>query len=233
MTSNFEIVSEVPISSADVVQHINQVSVGWGRAETQFRGLRAKNAPRDPTLPETVDRGVLSPEDDGKISLHWRGDGECVALSRIEEEEGKPPKRVVRVYSRDGQIESFSEPIDGMEGVLSWRPSGAWIATVQRRGDSAEIVFLERNGFRHGGFPLRSPSPQVQQLAWNSDSSVLSVFLQNRVELWIMTNYDWQLKYEIILSEDKAKGPFLAIWHPERPFVLFVKSASTLTCTCF
>lgn len=221
MTPGFEIITEVVLSPDDVTQHINQVSVGWGRSETQFRGLRAKNAPRDPTLPQKVDEGVLSPNDDSKVRLHWRGDGEVLALSRIEYIEGKSAKRVIRVYTRDGEIESFSEPIDGLEGVLNWRPSGNWIAAVQRKGEhDAEIVFMERNGLRHGGFDLRKPGGQIRELAWNSDSSVLAVLLRDRIQLWTMSNYDWQLKQEITIIR-KATETFNAIWHPEKPFVLF------------
>jgi len=225
MTSTFETITEIKLSPADISQHINQVSVGWGRAETQFRGLRAKNAPRDPTLPEKVDEGILSPQDDQKARLHWRADGEFLALSRIEQEEGKPgPKRVVRVYSRDGQIESFSEPIDGLEGMLSWRPSGQWIATVKRGTDgSAEIVFLERNGLRHGGFALRHlGGGEVRDLSWNSDSSCLGVLLRDRIQFWMMSNYNWTLKAEIPRFADV--GGFDLIWHPEKPNILFVNN---------
>ena len=227
MTPGFEIITEVNLSGQDVTQHINQVSVGWGRSETQFRGLRAKNAPRDPTLPEKVDEGILSPYDDTKIRLHWRGDGEVVALSRIEHMEGKPDKRIVRVYTRDGEIESFSEPIDGMEGVLNWTSTGQWIATVQRKSETeAEIVFLERNGLRHGGFELRKPSGQVREVLWNSYSSVLAVLLYDRIQLWMMSNYDWQLKQEIVMPR-KGDENFNAVWHPEKPFILFIHTNGT------
>ena len=229
MTPDFEITSEVSLSSSDISQHINQVSVGWGRAETQFRGLRAKNAPRDPTLPEKVDQGVLSPRDDGKVRLHWRGDGECLACSRVEEGMDRPPRRVVRVYTRDGQLESFSEPIDGLEGVLSWRPSGNWVATVQRNDDDdAQVVFLERNGLRHGGFPLRKSGSQIRQLTWNSDSSILAVLLHDRIQLWTMTNYEWQLKQEIVMIRENEDPNYEAIWHPEKPFILFTNTAGII-----
>ena len=228
MTQGFEIISEIVLSPRDISQHINQVSVGWGRAETQFRGLRAKNAPRDPTLPEEVDQGTLSPHDDGKVVLNWRGDGEYLALSRVESELNGLAKRVVRVYTRDGQIESFSEPIDGLEGVLSWRPSGNWIATVKRTSEEdVEVVFLERNGLRHGGFPLRKPGSNIKELAWNSDSSVLAVLLEDRIQLWMMSNYHWMLKQEIVMIKENHDEPFEATWHPEKPFILFTNTAGT------
>jgi len=225
MTSTFETITEIALSPTDISQHINQVSVGWGRSETQFRGLRAKNAPRDPTLPERVDEGILSQQDDQKTHLHWRADGEFLALSRIEREEGKPGgRRVVRVYSRDGQIESFSEPIDGLEGTLSWRPSGQWIATVKRgTDDTAEIVFLERNGLRHGGFALgHLGAGEVRDLSWNSDSSCLGVLLRDHIQLWMMSNYNWKLKAEIARFEEP--GGFDFVWHPEKPNILFVNN---------
>ena len=223
MTSTFEMITEITLSASDITQHINQVSVGWGRSQTQFRGLRAKDAPRDPTLPENVDQGVLSPLDDRKVRLHWRGDGECLALSRIEMEEGKPAKRIVRVYAREGEIDSFSEPIDGLEGALHWRPSGHWIATVQRRGETeTEVVFLERNGLRHGGFQLRKPlGAPVREVTWNADSSILAVSLEDRIQLWMSSNYQWQLKREII----QTTQPYTLIWHPEKPFIFFVHTS--------
>jgi len=231
MTPRFEIITEVLLSPEDVSQHINKVSVGWGRSETQFRGLRAKNAPRDPTLPEKVDEGVLSPHDDSKVRLHWRGDGEVLALSQIEYGEGKRAKRVVRVYTREGKFESFSEPIDGLEGVLNWRPSGNWIATVQRKSEHlAEVVFLERNGLRHGGFELRKLGGQIRELVWNSDSSVLAVLLRDRIQLWTMSNYEWHLKQEIVVIREHEE-PFNVVWHPEKPLVLFTFTNRITICS--
>jgi elongator complex protein 1 len=225
MTSTFETITEIPLLPADIAKHINQVSVGWGRAETQFRGLRAKNAPRDPTLPTKVEQGVVSPHDDQKVGLHWRGDGEFIALSRIEREEGGEGRRVVRVYGRDGAVESFSEAVDGMEGTLSWRPSGQWIATVKRSDEGLEVVFLERNGLRHGGFALRHGQGDVCELAWNSDSSCLAVLLRDRIQLWMVSNYNWKLKAEITRAGEGKSG---FVWHPERPFVLFAANGSML-----
>lgn len=233
MTPGFEIISEVPLSSRDVSQHINQVSVGWGRAETQFRGLRAKNAPRDPTLPEKVDQGTLSPQDDGKVRMNWREDGECLAVSRVEKGHDTPAKRVVRVYTREGQIESYSQPIDGLEGTLNWRPSGSWIATVQRVSEEdVEVVFLERNGLRHGGFKLRKPGRMIRELIWNSDSSVLAVLLEDRIQLWTMINYSWMLKQEIVMIRENEGETFDAKWHPEKPLILFTNTASISFRVC-
>jgi hypothetical protein len=93
---------------------------------------------------------------------------------------------------------------------LAWRPSGNLIASVQRFGSSFEgggegregkhdVVFFERNGLRHGEFELRETREKfeekeeggetrgwdyrVRDLSWNSDSTVLAVWLDRRGEL--------------------------------------------------
>ena len=105
--------------------------------------------------------------------------------------------------------------------MLNWRPSGNWIATVQRKGEEdVEVVFLERNGLRHGGFELRRPGGRVREVLWNCDSSVLAVLLRDRIQLWMMSNYDWQLKQEIVMLNENDED-FNAIWHPEKPFLLY------------
>jgi elongator complex protein 1 len=105
----------------------------------------------DPTVPESIDEGVLSAFDDRSVTISWRGDGAYFAINKVEEEQ----RRMVRVYSREGQLDSVSEPVDGLEGALSWRPSGNLIAGVRRLKDKIEVVFFERNGLRHGEFDLR------------------------------------------------------------------------------
>src|SRR5207248_1373343 len=134
-----------------------------------------------------------------------------------------PARRVVRVYTRDGRIESYSEPIDGLEGTLNWRPSGNWIATVQRFSEEdADVVFLERNGLRHGGFKLRKPGKMIRELIWNSDSSVLAVLLEDRIQLWTVSNYNWTLKQEIVMIRENEAETLAAKWHNEKPLILFI-----------
>ena len=212
MSRSFEGITDATMT-ADDLKLSKHVSVGWGKKETQFQGKGAK-ALRDPTIPEKVDEGVLSPSDDGATTISWRGDGAYVAINSVE----AGIRRVIRVFSRDGVLDSVSEPVDGMESSLTWRPSGNLIASTQRCSDRVDVVFFERNGLRHGQFSLRSPQERnilddQMRLEWNSDSTVLAVTFNDRVQFWTMGNYHWYLKQEISTAT-RALG---VTWHPEKP----------------
>lgn len=92
---------------------------------------------------------------------------------------------MIRVYNREGVLQSTSEPVDRLAHALSWRrallyiivyfvfvyhfvttftyysfisffrPSGNLIASSQKFPDRNEIIFFEMNGLRHGEFSLR------------------------------------------------------------------------------
>ncbi|KAJ6440781.1 elongator complex protein 1 [Purpureocillium lavendulum] len=221
MGSTFDPVIEVPMTPEDL-KASKHVSVGWGKKETQFQGRGAK-ALRDPTIPEKVDEGVPSIHEDGSTTISWRGDGAFVAVNSVQEGN----RRVIRVYSREGELDSASEPVDGLEGTLSWRPSGNLMAGIRRLSDRIDVVFFERNGLRHGQFTLRSPQGSVTshdkiRLQWNSDSTVLAVALDGLVQFWTMSNYHWYLKQETPI----ASGCPLLSWHPEKA-LRFVAATST------
>ncbi|KAF7543377.1 hypothetical protein G7046_g10013 [Stylonectria norvegica] len=226
MGSTFDPVAEVAMTVEDL-KASKHVSVGWGKKETQFQGRGAK-AQRDPTIPEKVDEGVLSSQDDGSTMISWRGDGAYVAINAVEE----GVRRVIRVYSREGELDSASEPVDGLEGTLSWRPAGNLMAGIQRLSDRIDVVFFERNGLRHGQFTLRSPTGPVTtqeriRLEWNSDSTVLAVILDDMVQLWTMGNYHWYLKQEIPTG---PKASCLA-WHSEKALRFAAVSSSGVLLT--
>ncbi|KAI0181344.1 IkappaB kinase complex, IKAP component [Hypoxylon sp. FL1284] len=211
MSRSFDGITDMTMTPDDL-KASKHVSVGWGKKETQFQGRGAK-ALRDPTIPEKVDQGVMSPSDDGSVVISWRGDGAYVAINSVE----TGIRRVVRVYSRDGVLDSVSEPVDGMEGALSWRPAGNLMACIQRLEDRVDVIFIERNGLRHGQFSLRPPEGRslVEDriwLEWNADSTVLAVGLDDRVQLWTMGNYQWYLKQEIFTHA----VPSCFSWHPEK-----------------
>ncbi|KAI1132148.1 elongator complex protein [Nemania abortiva] len=211
MSRTFDGITDMTMTAEDL-KASKHVSVGWGKKETQFQGRGAK-AMRDPTIPEKVDQGIISPNDDGKTSISWRGDGAYVAISAIEE----GIRRVIRVYSRDGVLDSASEPVDHMESALSWRPAGNLMASIQRLEDRVDVIFFERNGLRHGQFSLRSPEGRTLandeiHLSWNSDSTVLAATLDDRIQLWTMGNYHWYLKQEISIENQ----PSQFVWHPEK-----------------
>lgn len=223
MSRSFEGITDVTMTAEDL-KASNHVSVGWGKKETQFHGRGAK-ALRDPTMPEKVDEGVLSSNDDSRVTISWRGDGAFLAISTIE----GGARRIIRVYSREGVLDSVSEPVDGLEGALSWRPAGNLIAGIQRLQEKVDVVFFERNGLRHGQFSLRLTTDQLEaphqhiQLSWNSDSTVLAVILADSTQLWTMGNYHWYLKQEIQVKSSLLSCPL--IWHPERT-LRFVSVAS-------
>ena len=223
MTRDFENVVDITFTSEDL-KASNHVSVGWGKSETQFKGKGAK-ALRDPTMPERVDEGVLSKHDSRKTTISWRGDGSYVAINSIESNF----RRVIRVYSREGSLDSISEPVDGLEGALSWRPAGNLLAGIQRLQHRMDIVFFERNGLRHGKFSSRLTQEDMETweaeplLKWNIDSSVLAVCLRDRVQLWTMGNYHYYLKQEIF---SLSRASTTLNWHPEKPLRFTIGSDS-------
>ncbi|KAI9849569.1 MAG: hypothetical protein M1838_000111 [Thelocarpon superellum] len=230
MSRDIENVAEVPMTAEDL-KASNHVSVGWGKSETQFKGKRAK-ALRDPTMPETVDHGRPSPCDQGRAIISWRGDGAYLAISTLQPES----RRIIRVYSRDGQLDSVSEPVDGLEGALSWRPAGNLMAAVQRKTDRLEVVFFERNGLRHGEFALRLGVEEMSSWAsdvlldWNIDSTVLAIYFKDRVQLWTMGNYHYYLKQDIpfptfSLAVTASSNP----WHPEASLRLALPLSCSMT----
>ena len=218
MTTEFDNVATATFS-ADDTRLSKQVSVGWGKSETQFKGKGAK-ALRDPTVPERVDEGTRSTCDDGEVTISWRGDGAYLAVSTIEPQS----RRMIRVFSREGVLDSVSEAVDGLDGSVAWKPSGQLIAAVKRCEAGAQVVFFERNGLRHGEFSLRLTESDSTtwarriSLFWNVDSTVLAVVFTDRIQLWTMGNYHYYLKTEFILGENLGPASFsMAKWHPEEP----------------
>lgn len=239
----FEPIAEYHLE-VDDLKKSKQVTVGWGKKETQFRGrgaraherealssLRASglvgNELRDPTMPYMVDSGAITMKDNRTVSISWRGDCEYFAVSSIEtvmdpdDETQTIERRVIRVFTRDGALDSASEPVTGMEHNLSWKPQGSLIASVRRSthlGDEAnlEVIFFERNGLRHGEFEARLPlNENIKNLCWNSSSEILTVVLEDRIQLWTTKNYHWFLKQEIY----ETKVNFVK-WHAEKDLTM-------------
>ncbi|EGW35680.1 uncharacterized protein SPAPADRAFT_147183 [Spathaspora passalidarum NRRL Y-27907] len=248
----FEPITEKQLNPDDVkITDSKHVSVGWGKKETQFkgRGFKAREREaealkhaglhdsqgelRDPTVNE-IERGVLSLMDDQSVRISWRGDCEYFSVSSVEpvivEDTGEMyDRRVIRVFSREGKLDSVNEPVDGLEHNLSWKPQGLLIASTQRHTDDdgdevLDLVFYERNGLRHGQFNTRlDPTAEViQGLEWNCDSEILLFKLQDRVQLWTTKNYHWYLKQELHFPDAVSFVKF----HPEKPLHLMVGTAS-------
>lgn len=230
MSRTFEPLNEATLSPEDL-KVSKQVSVGWGKKETQFQGKRVR-AMRDPTVPETVDEGRPSPFEHGNVTLSWRGDGQYVAINSMV----IGHRRVIRVFTREAVLDSASEPVDGMESALSWRPSGNLIAGIKRSEKEIEVIFFERNGLRHGKFELRTTDEEMNRwasrisLSWNTDSTVLAISFADRIQFWTTGNYHYYLKQEILLHASLGHPPLK--WHPENPMrTSFATSESLLDLT--
>ncbi|KAK4455031.1 IKI3 family-domain-containing protein [Podospora aff. communis PSN243] len=225
MSRDFDVITETELTPEDM-KLSRHVSVGWGKKETQFQGKGAKaKALRDPTIPERIDEGARSSREDGSCSISWRGDGAYVAVNYLQE----GVRRAIRVYNREGELDSVSEPVDGLEGSLSWRPEGNLMAGIQRLSDRVDVVFFERNGLRHGQFSLRAPQDTTDaldelSLEWNTDSTVLAVTMKDRIQLWTTGNYHWYLKQEVPCGPHQGRAPDIC-WHAEKP-LLFAAATS-------
>lgn len=243
----FEPLAEEQFISPSDLEVKHQVSVGWGKEETQFKGRGAKQLERertalknsgmnidsdnailrDPTVKD-VQRGQLSPLDDEKTRISWRGDCMFFSVSLIEEPQPDVFRRVIRVYSREGELVSCSEACDGHESNLAWKPQGSLIASTQRRyepeieADVLDVIFFEKNGLRHGEFNsrLNPEDAQIRNISWSSISDILAIQLTNSVQIWSTKNYHWYLKQEIKLSTDEQVN-FMK-FHPEKPFKLMI-----------
>lgn len=207
------------------------IALGWGAKHTQFHGSLGKGAAQAGLDLSTVG---MSPDDDGCPRVSWRGDGAFFVVSALLSStvgtiqnsdfdrfshlrllslcisnvkvEGTRQHRILRVYSRDGALQSTTEPVAGLEHTLAWRPSGNLIVGTQRFGADEglgkgregrhDVIFFERNGLRHGEFGLREWTEgkkvkekaeegdvsrwgyAVREIGWSADSNVLSVWIE-------------------------------------------------------
>ncbi|OBZ69677.1 Elongator complex protein 1 [Grifola frondosa] len=207
MTSTFDVLSEDPLHPTDFGEDA-PTNVGWGAKHTQFQRSLGKAAAASSLAPTAVG---ASPDDDGRARVSWRGDGAFFVVGVLESGStaDSHARRVLRVYARDGTLQSTAEAIPGLEHSLSWRPSGNLIVGTQRFGHIPgaskgidglgqgregrhDVVFFERNGLRHGEFELREQHGtgtgkrkwgyRVREVAWSADSNVLSVWIEGMTE---------------------------------------------------
>lgn len=207
MTQDFDPITEFDLHVEDQGEGV-QHSVGWGSKETQFHGSAGKQAAQQKV---DTSKFTISDDDDNQPRVSWRGDGSLFTVSDIDPSRSA---RVIRVFNREGTLQNTSEPVDKLEHVLDWRPSGNLIVSSQRLPHRHDIVFFERNGLRHGEFTLRESretKQKVLEVSWNADSTVLAVWisseingkLQKTVQLWTSKNYHWYMKQHIVLSEGR------------------------------
>jgi elongator complex protein 1 len=183
------------------------INVGWGSKMTQFHGSLGKAAAKEPTASissSSTPTSLAHPTDDGLPHITFRGDAAFFAVSSLDPYSHSPDyaRRQVRIYSRDSsagfapKLSATSESLPGLEGPLAWRPSGNVISGLVRYGYMGggagkegrwEVAMLERNGLRHGGFPLRErenvwKEGNVRAMGWNADSEVLAIWIQRKEE---------------------------------------------------
>ncbi|KAJ3588151.1 hypothetical protein NHX12_011746 [Muraenolepis orangiensis] len=226
MTKDFQPITEVGIHQDDFGEG-KFITVGWGKKETQFHGSEGKQAAQKKTLGE-VQPAV--PWDDQRPRVSWRGDGQLFAVGAVCPQSGA---RRVRVWSREGVLQATSEAVNGLEQALCWKPSGSLIACTQRHPNKHSVVFMEKNGLLHGDFTLPCGRDQVKELLWNSDSTVLAVWLEDmtpgddglvstQLQLWTVMNYHWYMKQSLPFGRDPERAPACVLWDPQRPLRLHV-----------
>ncbi|XP_068429727.1 elongator complex protein 1 [Clinocottus analis] len=225
MTKDFEPITEVGIHQDDFGEG-KFVTVGWGKKETQFHGSEGKQAAQR----KTQEVQPAAAWDDRAPRATWRGDGQLFAVGAVCPRTGA---RKVRVWNREGVLQATSEPVNGLEPALCWKPSGSLIASTQRHPNKHSVVFMEKNGLLHGDFTLPSSreQAQVKDLLWNGDSTVLAVWLEDSaagedgqvdtcIQLWVVGNYHWYLKQSLDFGRDPQKAPVCVCWDPEAPLRL-------------
>ncbi|NP_001089940.1 putative elongator complex protein 1 [Xenopus laevis] len=203
--------------------------LGGAKKETQFHGSEGKQAAQQKIM---VVKPAL-PWDDHKPRITWRGDGQLFAVSSVCKESGT---RKIRVWNRELALQSTSESIEGLEQALSWKPSGALIASSQSKPNKHSVIFFEKNGLVHGEFtlPFTKGQIKVKELLWNSDSTILAIWLEDNekdesssgccVQLWTVGNYHWYLKQSLNFGTDEMKKIECLMWDPENAYRLHVFS---------
>uniref|UniRef100_A0AAR2JS57 Elongator complex protein 1 n=1 Tax=Pygocentrus nattereri TaxID=42514 RepID=A0AAR2JS57_PYGNA len=164
-------------------------------------------------------------------------DFEPITEVAIHQDEFGEGARKVRVWNRECILQATSEAINGLEQPLCWKPSGSLIASTQRHPNKHSVVFMEKNGLLHGDFtlPFAKDQAKVKELLWNSDSTVLAVWLEDMnpgddgnpntyIQLWTVGNYHWYLKQSLHFGRDPLKAPACVCWDPEKPLRLHLLS---------
>ena len=148
------------------------VNVGWGTKETQFHGKAGKAAR------EIVQEApsAVKENEDHCIKVIWRDDGQYFAVSYVSKID---QIRRIRVFNREGQLQSTSEPVLDLGTSLAWKPSGgALIASSLKLSNGIDVIgFYEKNGLRHGEFPLQKPKSR------KIDTFIFIAYLRHELQI--------------------------------------------------
>ncbi len=192
---DFEKITSVSLQEPTEEQN-KLVNVGWGRAETQFRGSEGKYSSTSTVAQQTQE----NLENKG-IWISWKQNSTAFAISYICHEERA---RKVKIFSQDGVLMNVTKGINGLQAACSWCPSRNLIACVQSLPNKRVICFLEENALRHGEFEL-SENTEVVRLLWNIAGSILAchgtVEKREFIALWVTSNYKWFMKQKLEFEE--------------------------------
>jgi elongator complex protein 1 len=154
-------------------------------------------------------------QDPSRVSISWRADGQMFAVNSVDDD----GSHWIRMWERDGTLFSKTEPVQGLEHNLHYRPDGSIIGATQYLSNKAQtnVLFFERNGLQHYDFQLDKGQANVKSIQWNITSDVLCVHFtpsgksEDVVQLWFRNNYHWYLKQELVYPT----VPSLVYWDQE------------------
>ncbi|VDO35960.1 unnamed protein product [Onchocerca flexuosa] len=191
------------------------MTVGWGSKETQFQGIAGRKQLRKIDIEQQPT--TMSECDQRRILLAWNGDANYVVVSFVDNETNS---RRFCVFDHEGELISHLQQVNNVEETLAYRPTGNLIAVSRCSGDKREIIFYERNGQRRSKFELGPHQGTIiNMMGWNTDGKILCVQTKNsagtaqEVSFWCVSNYEWMLKYRILVNNEFL----LACWHESNP----------------
>lgn len=170
----------------------DSVYVGWGSADTQFRGSEGKLKKQ-----LQVEQQQKSIED--KIArITWRGNGEMFAVNYWKD----GGRRTFKVFQQN--CKALYECVEvSLDCVIAWRPEGNMIAnSMLLQDDAYGICIFEKNGYKRFDLPLVYNNCQVNDLKWSHRGEILAVLQENNlISLYTTSNYKWFLKQHLIFTQ--------------------------------
>ncbi|EEB17582.1 elongator complex protein, putative [Pediculus humanus corporis] len=212
LSSDFDTISETPLHGGGFGEK-QIITVGWGSKETQFQGSAGKY--------KAEDKEEIIFSNTNRIVISWRGDAEYFAVSSINPEKNL---RYIKIFNKNGVLQSTSECINGLDDSLDWRSSGNLIATTQKHLNKYIVSFFEKNGMKHGDFKLATNEQfgKVSEICWSKDSKILAVALTDSdseknshlndseecgnyiIQFYTVSNYKWYYKYTITINNSTS-----------------------------
>lgn len=104
VTECFEVLNNFNVTEINLAEK-SLVNVGWGKKETQFHGSEGKN--------KRVVKEVIGDGDDADDSINvcWRSDSLLFAIGYFNKITNL---RSIKIFNRDGVLQSISEPLPGI-----------------------------------------------------------------------------------------------------------------------